>query len=311
VYWRWSELRRHERSWKWIWNRVRPLVDDLGDLPAAKLTPERWEEHRARERLRGIGEHTLNVSLWRAKEMLTWAVENKHLKFNPLGGAKAVATVSRRETWLPLADVDKLVAAAPRVKDARGGRAEDGTRAQMLPAFVLCAHDSLLRFNEVRSLRWDRIADDGRVELASSETKGAKRRTIFLTPRALKALKAVPRGDSPYVFSRAGNRISETTMHLWFRRLCKLAGVDGRAAPGDGHVRPHDLRASGATTADEQGARATAIRDAMGHSSISTTAVYLRSAQATNARAVASVLTVAARKGPRCALRNEENNKRK
>src|SRR6185437_8332885 len=83
-----------------------------------------------------------------------------------------------------------------------------------------------------------------------------------------------------------------------------LAGVDSNAAPGDVRVHRHDLRASGASTADENGARATALRDAMGHSFLATTEIYLRSGQAENARTVATVMhnaTGSSRRGPRMA----------
>ena len=152
----------------------------------------------------------------------------------------------------------------------------------------------MLRFAEAAGLRRERIAQDGRVELAGRDVKGGRRRTIFLTPRTLEAIAALPPHD--FVFSDGEQRLKPRRLRYWFRDLCRVAGVDSLVAPGENRVRPHDLRASGATTADEHGAGATAIRDALGHRNLSTTAVYLRSGQADNARAATNVIISATRR---------------
>lgn len=125
--------------------------------------------------------------LARAKQLLSWGVANKLLKYNPLTPAKKVPAITRRETWLPLQDVDRLLAACDDVVDKRLTEGDDdGLRAKVLRAFVLCLHDPMLRFMEAMSviLSPARIRPDGRVELASRDVKGGKRRTVFLTPRA-------------------------------------------------------------------------------------------------------------------------------
>lgn len=293
VYWLYAETRRADACWRNIWQALRPLVDDVGDLPAAKLTPLVWEQHRARRRAR-CADSTLNVALGRIKEMLDWAVANKILRYSPLATARAVKAKSRRDSALPLGDVDDLVAACKLVKDGRKTR-DDGMRSRVLTAFVLCLHDSMLRFDEARKLLRDRIGADGRVELIG---KGGKRRVVYLTPRTLKAIAALPRDPSGYVFAEDGRILHERRLHYWWVRLRKVSGIDRAAAPGETIV-PHVLRASGATNADEHGARATAIRDALGHSRLATTEIYLRSAQATNARSVAEVMRRAVRRGPK------------
>jgi integrase len=302
VYWLYGPTRWHEPSWPHVADRLRPLVNSIGDLPAQKLNPLAWGQHLARRRTeitpRGAPpkDHTLNIELMRAKEMLNWAVANRMVKFNPLAAAKGIATDPRRYTALPPTDIDRLLAAADDVVDRRRGEGDDdGFRARALRAFVLACHDSMLRLGEARALRHDRIGGDGRVELA--RTKGGKRRVVFLTPRTLGAIGQLPRDRvSPYVFTRGGEMLSTKTLARWFRSLCELTGMDAKVYPGDVRVRPHDLRASGATTADEHGARPTAIRDALGHRSLATTEIYLRSAPAENSRHVADVMS---RVGPK------------
>lgn len=330
VYWLYGPTRWHEKQWPAIATKLRPLISDIGDLPAIKLTPMVWGEHLSRRRQqpnprtgKPICDFVLNIYLGRVKEMLNFAVANKIIKYNPLASAKPLKATCRRETWLPPPDVDRLLDAADHLVDRRlPDGADNGMRRKIMRAFVLCLHDSMLRFTEAQTLRRDRIRDDGRVDLSARETKGNRRRTIYLTPRTMKAIEELPAGDpsNPYVFADpdpphplAKNQndkarpVHQRRLHYWFRALCVLAGVDSRAAPGDVRVRPHDLRASGATTADENGARPSAIRDALGHAFIATTQIYLRSEKAGNALSVAKVIASVTdvRRGPKKAERKK------
>lgn len=317
IYWLYSGPGAGRANWSSIWNRLIPFVNAYGAMPAIKVTPSMWEAHRGqrkREVVTRTGaplkDATLNRELERVKEMLDWGVSEKLIKYNPLRAAKAVPTVTRRETWLPPADVDRMLAAADDVVDLRLAPGDDdGFRAVVLKAFVLCLHDSMLRPGEARSIMRERIAEDGRVEVASRHSKNKKRRTVFLTPRTIDAIEAIPRDPkSPFVFARNGAQLGERLLGYWFRALAKVAGVDVLAAPGDMAVHAHDLRASGATTADENGARATAIRDALGHKFLATTEIYLRSGQAEAARSVAEVIVAATgqRRGPKRAGRKKK-----
>jgi len=299
IYWLYWPTVLARAEWRRIWNRLIPFVDGCGDIPAMKVTPTTWDAHRGRRKIEivtrtgaPLKDSTLNRELERAKEMFDWAVENKLMKYNPLRPAKPVPTVTRRETALPPADVDRLIAAADDVVDKRRAAGDDdGFRAAVLKTYVLCLHDSMLRPGEARNLIRDRIAADGRVDVASAESKNRQRRTVFITPRTLEAIAAMPRDpQSPFVFAREGKQLGKRLLGYWFRALCDVAGVDALAAPGDDNVHAHDLRASGATTADENGARATAIRDALGHKHLATTEIYLRSSQTESARSVARVM---------------------
>jgi integrase len=318
LYWIYGPTRWADPNWPRIWNRLVPIVDAHGDLPAAKLTPVIWDTHRARRKQTAKGRYgepiadsCLNMELVRAKEMLNWAVANKYIKANPLVAAKPVPTVAHRDTRLTPEQLEGLLAACDDVVDRRFKDGDDdGLRSVVLKAYALCLHDSMLRPNEARGLRRagvqvDKASGFGRVELAARGTKTRKHRAIFLTPRTLEAIALLPVDDAtPYVFSEGGKQLHERRLRYWFRRACELAGVDVYAAPGERQIRPHDLRASGATTADERGARATAVRDALGHALLATTEKYLRSEQAMNARTVADVMVEATdqRRGPRRAV---------
>jgi integrase len=311
VYYFWSQARGGEKCWKLIWNRIKPLIDDMGDLPAPLMTPLKWDEFRARRRTqitnRGAPpcDQTLNIELIYAKQLLTFAVERELIKRNPLSAARRVGKPYRRETRLSKGDIDRLLRQAEDLVDGRLREGDDdGNRAAQLQAFILCIFDSMLRFGEARGLRVDRIREDGTGELFASETKSKRWRSIPVTARTIEAIQKINRPEgTPYVFARtAKSLIGATTMRGWFRWACEESGVDERATPRDRQVRPHDGRAGGATFADENGARATAIRDALGHVALATTEIYLRSEAQENARHVAEVMALATegpRRGPR------------
>jgi integrase len=296
VYWLYGPTRWGSTSWVWEVNRLKPLIRLIGDMPAAKLTPLAWEGYRAQRmtepdrRGKPPADALLNLELARAKQLLNWAVRHRMVKFNPLASARKVKTADRRETWLPVADVERLLAACDDVVDRRRVDGDDdGLRAKALRAFVLACHDSMLRFGEAAAVirRRDRIAADGRFELAGRETKGGKGRTVFLTPRTIEAVASLP----PV-------KLGRQQLYRWFREACRLSGVDSLVAPGEVRIRPHDLRASGATTADENGASATAVRDALGHADLSTTQIYLRTEKAENARSATEVMIGATERRP-------------
>jgi integrase len=322
-YWIWSDARRGNSAWFDAWKRIRYLVSYFGDLPAQKLTVMRWEQYRTyrRTQLTVFGtppcDHTLNMELRRAKEMLAFAVERELIKYSPLTAAKPVKTVSQRETRLSADDIERLLIAADDVTDLRlRDGDDDGTRAAILKAFLLCCFDSLLRFNETRHLRRDRIRPDGTYEIFGSETKSGRCRIIVFTPRTLEAVARVPQlVGTPYIFasptsSEPGNLIGEQTIRFWFRRACKLSGVDAKATKRDKRVRLHDARSGGASLADEMGARATAIRTTLGHVNLSTTQRYLRSDERNNAREIAAVIVAATdqRRGPKRAKRKSRES---
>ncbi len=230
----WAQARNGERCWRrMIWSRITPLISDLGDLPAPLMTPLAWDEHRARRRRQKTKtgappcEAVLNIELLYAKQLLSWSVERGLIKRNPLAAARRVRTLSQRETYLTADDVEKLLTAADDIVDGRRADGDDdGNRAAMLKGFMLACFDSMLRFEEARHLRVDRISEDGSVELLASETKSKRNRFVQLTPRTMEAIARIKRArGTAYIFARAtGRLVGGTAIRGWFRRACENLG---------------------------------------------------------------------------------------
>lgn len=312
VYWLYAPTRWHGKSWAKERQCLLPFVTAMAEVPANLVTPLAWDQHREQRKtqVNRVGgyscDHTLNIELGYAKTMLNWAVSRDMIKRNALLPAKRVKTKSQRETAISAADVDRLLEVADDIVDERlVAGDDDGQRAALLRAFVLCCFDSFLRFNESRRLRRDRIGPGGAVQLLGSETKSGRPRTVVLTPRTLEAIAAVrPVAGLPYIFVSTASPalIGENTLRGWFRRACEKAGLDRFVAPKDRRLRVHDLRASGASTADLAGARPVAIQAALGHASLATSERYLRNSKGIDAQQIAEVMikaTTSSRRGPK------------
>lgn len=283
-------VRQADTSWSCNRNRLIPLVKRLGALRVAELTPTVWAEHLAARktqetaRNRPPTDHTLNIELGRAKEMIDWGVAAGLVDSNALRTARKMRTISARETFLTEPQVQELLGGVSHISTPHG--------RIVTRALILCAFDGMMRREEIRHLRRDRIGADGVVELQAKQTKSRKRRMVALTPRALVALNDIPPVDGTQFFfanPETGQLYGKTAIFAWFRVACIASGVDKYAADGE-KVLIHSLRHSGASAADARGASATAIKEALGHSSIATTERYLHRHREASARDLARLM---------------------
>lgn len=111
--------------------------------------------------------------------------------------------------------------------------------------------------------------------------KGARVRRVPLTNRLLAAMDAADfqrsnRGVAPDV---SYYTVTTRTIERWFRSVALAAGV---YLPGR---RPHSLRHSYASRLCEAGVPLHVVRDLLGHSSLSTTSIYLHSSPGSAAKA--------------------------
>lgn len=294
---RYKEARKHEHSWAVIEDKLDHLVRRLGGLPASELTRKKWEEHRiarrgevmesGRSKGKTPAESSLNEELAKAKTMLEWGEDNGYLSFNPLRKAKKSKTKGPRKTWLTEAQLQTFL----------GFQRPDGRDAQIvMRAFILVDFDSGARFEEIRTLRRDRLrqrehTDDVgttmRWVVDIDETKNSKAHVIGLTQRTYEALTALDDVDgSPYFFARAATKRpwGRKTIGKWFRAACEDTGIDAVVANGELRLRIHDGRRSAATNAHNRGASLIEVQQMLNHSSPAVTAQYVQLNEANAAK---------------------------
>jgi site-specific recombinase XerD len=310
LYWLYSLAHEHAPGWYDAWLKLQPSLRGLGSLPAPEVTPVVWARHVAQRRheVHRLGrppcDQTLNVELSRLKALLSWAVANQMLAYNPLQAAKRTKTRCQRETRLTPADIDQLLHEAESLRDRRVREGDDdGHRSKMLQAAALVWHDSMMRFNEGRHLRRSHIQANGDYMIPRDDTKtDAGERTVTLTPRTLEAIARVPvHPASDYVFvnMRTGKLLSKSSLYRWFRWTAASSRLDAKAAPRDRRLVIHHLRHAGATAADAAGVRPGALSTVLGHKDPRTTSRYVHREKSESARHVAEMIQAATdRVGP-------------
>ncbi len=171
---------------------------------------------------------------------------------------------------------EKLVTVAGEefLSDALGGEAEEGFEAARTRLCLEMFYGSGLRLSELTGLKWNQIARDGSSVRVLG--KGSRYRTVPVTEsaraclaeyKALLAARGIPAAAGPVLLSArgkpVGNRIIQRTV------TDKLRGMGRR-----GKSSPHVLRHSFATHLLDHGADLMAVKEMLGHASLSTTQKY-------------------------------------
>jgi integrase/recombinase XerC len=149
----------------------------------------------------------------------------------------------------------------------------EGFYPRRLAALLEITYGAGLRIGEVATLGWsDLDLDSGSVRVFG---KGDKERRVPLTRKAVAALTEWRREsrqvcgrvpDAVFV-SRSGRRLSvRQTQRVITRALTRIAERSG--------VSPHTLRHSFATHLLDRGADIMAVKELLGHASLSTTQLY-------------------------------------
>ncbi len=162
---------------------------------------------------------------------------------------------------------------------ARGAHLQGMVRCLAARDFcvLLLLYGSGLRRSEVINLRMGDI-DPGAARLKVVNGKGGKDRVVGLVPMAVEAivryvehsrpLLARPESGDLLILSTHGLKMDGSLVHRILKRVVKAAGIQK-------WVNPHMLRHSFATQLLQGGAGLLSIRDLLGHSSVSTTEIYL------------------------------------
>lgn len=135
--------------------------------------------------------------------------------------------------------------------------------------------DTGVRIDEALTLRPEKVnLDDLHLTVVG---KGNKERVVPFSLQFRKTLfrytqEVIKRGvRSQFVFGTDGGHLSYRNSYRDIKKLCKKAGVEGE------HVHPHAFRHCFAVNYIRKGGDLYRLSRCLGHSQISTTAIYLRS----------------------------------
>lgn len=137
-----------------------------------------------------------------------------------------------------------------------------------------------LRISELVNLKKNQIDKEGKIFVMG---KGKKERFVYLTPRAIKHLKAyldTRADDSPHLFisyrgKRAPTKDHHVSPNYLQEKIKKYREILGINVP----TSAHSLRHGFATYLAEQGASPAAIQILLGHESLDTTTRYVHASQ--------------------------------
>jgi len=222
---------------------------------------------------RGLARRTLARKLSATRAFLAFLHRNERLASNPARSLSTPKSERRLPPHLSESDLTRLFRAIE-VRAAEGG---------LLPTRDLLIWELLygsgLRLSELQQL------DLGDVDLEGRQArvlgKGSKERLVPVTDRALMALAryhprraeiAAQADQGPLLVNNNGKRISRRGVQRTVERCLEhLAGVEG--------ISPHALRHSFATHLLDSGADLMAVKELLGHASLSTTRIYLHTSK--------------------------------
>lgn len=147
-------------------------------------------------------------------------------------------------------------------------------------AMILCSHFAGMRVKEIAALRYcDVVNLDGTIKdeifLSAEQTKGKHARTVYVSSKLQKELKAYvtavpPRNREQPLFQpqkRKTKGFSSNTACQFFHCLYKSVGIEGASS--------HSGRRGWLTAMADKGTSIHILKTLAGHQSIATTSVYL------------------------------------
>jgi len=222
--------------------RIRKLLeDDLCKYKMAALSPivaRDWRERRLRQpAFHGKG-NVSGATVRREMDILSAAVNYARREWgirmeNPFELIERPAPARARERRLELGEEELLIKAltpAPRRDD---GTFVPASRNPLLLPYVTFAVETAMRRSEILSLTWENIRLDEQT-CYLPDTKNGYSRTVPLSKKAVRILKALPQPHGGLVFP-----ITKNALKLGLRRAIERAGLK--------NFRPHDLRHEGTT----------------------------------------------------------------
>ncbi len=240
---------RDNEGWQSEEGRSRKLIRHLGKIKAMELSQRHVDEYRTRR----FGEKTrkgtppspatLDREVELLKRFLNYAVACGRLTHNPIAKAKLLRKPNVRRTVVSEEAFQCLHAAAE----------------ECFKPILAVAYETGMRKREVLDLRWEQLdLKEGVIRLLPQDTKAEDARVVYLAPRALEAVRRIPRRlGSAYVFVNPQTGEPWVDVRKQFLNACKAARLSG--------VWFHDLRRSFVTNARRYGVPESVVMRMSGH----------------------------------------------
>ena len=195
-----------------------------------------------------------NSALLVLRQIMSHVVARGHIETNPTRGIKRNPR-PKLTRFLSREEIGRLHEVLDRYETKRPS---SKAQADIIRLLLLTG----CRKSEILNLRWREVGND-MLELEDSKTGP---RQVLLSPDARAVIERQPRPGSPWVFPSPLNPIRpRTELDLW-KRLRKLAELEG--------VRIHDLRHTFASQAAMQGIPLPVVARLLGHAQVQMTLRY-------------------------------------
>jgi integrase/recombinase XerC len=220
---------------------------------------------------RGLARRTIGRKLSAIRTFYRWLHREQLVDANPARTVRSPKLERKLPAWLSRSDVDRMFVLAE-------SRAVDGGfRGARDLAILETFYATGMRVAELQGL--DRADVDLVGDQVKVRGKGRKERIVPLGGAAVRSLRRYERRRRDALKSSGGPDrealfISENGKRLSTRRIQDIVQGFLDAVAGDGELSTHSLRHSFATHLLDAGADLMAVKELLGHASLSTTRIY-------------------------------------
>ncbi|HEX7117687.1 MAG TPA: tyrosine recombinase XerC [Longimicrobiales bacterium] len=220
---------------------------------------------------RGLSKRTIARKLSAVRSFFRWLHREERIEANPARAVRSPKLERHLPAWLGRGDVERVFTLA------ENRAAEGGFRGARDLAIVETLYATGMRVSELHGLDLDDldlIADQARVR-----GKGRKERIVPLGRSAVTALRRYELRRAEVLARRVGGDrravfISERGKRLSIRQLQNIVGGFLDAVAEDAGLSTHSVRHTFATHLLDAGADLMAVKELLGHASLSTTRIY-------------------------------------
>ena len=209
----------------------------------------------------GKGIKTVNRKLYCLRAFYRWLQRIEVIQKNPLDLMQHIREPKCLPKYLTESQQEALIQASSNGYHPNKWSDQQKQRDRLMVFLLL---DCGLRVSEICRLKKEDInLEDG---VARIFGKGSKEREVVLSDRCIEALKGTFQSETDFIlFNQQKEPLNSRSVFRFLKQIGKNAGLN---------VYPHLLRHSFASNLRRRGADLLIIRDALGHSSVSTTQIY-------------------------------------